>query len=111
VPGERVSVSVGVATYPDDAADSAELFEIADRRNRVAKRRGRARAVGDDLSVPGHVSPGPLAERDTALAIALDFLARLETHTRGALRVIGAAGSGRTRCLGELTKLALMRGF
>src|SRR5262249_8145805 len=84
-PPLSVSISVGVATCPDDAADSDELLEVADRRNHIAKRRGRARVVGDDLALPGRSSSDRLLERETALVVANDFLGRLETETRGAL--------------------------
>jgi len=110
-PPLSVSISLGVATFPDDAADSDELLEIADHRNHLAKRRGRARAVADHLAVPSRGSTGWLLERETALAVAYDFLDRLDVEARGALRVTGEAGAGHTRFLTEVTKLALARGY
>ena len=45
-----VSVSVGVATYPDHADDPAELIQLADKALYHAKRLGRNRVVGaEDL--------------------------------------------------------------
>jgi diguanylate cyclase (GGDEF)-like protein len=41
----RVSVSLGVATYPDDARDRTALIELADRALYAAKRAGRNRTV------------------------------------------------------------------
>src|SRR5437764_96881 len=45
-PPLAVSVSLGVATYPDDADTGDELIARADRRNYLAKRRGRGAAGG-----------------------------------------------------------------
>ncbi|WP_186763071.1 diguanylate cyclase [Lentzea tibetensis] len=110
-PPLSVSISLGLATYPDDAADRHELIELADRRNYLAKRRGRGRAVGDDLQAGGRRSSDRLLERDAAFAVARDFLVRLDARGRGALRVAGERGAGHTRFLAEVGKLAGMRGF
>ncbi len=51
VPGEerqplkKLTISVGVATYPEDATEGAELMECADQALYLAKRKGRNRAV------------------------------------------------------------------
>ena len=41
----RVTISAGLASYPEDGADAAELFAIADGRMFEAKRGGRNRVV------------------------------------------------------------------
>ncbi len=110
-PPLSVSISLGVATFPDDGADAEALLAAADRRNYLAKRRGRARAVGDDLAAEGRMASGRLLERDTALAGAQDFLVAAMTQRRGALRVVGERGAGHTRFLAEVAKLAALRGF
>lgn len=110
-PPLSVSISLGLATFPDDAADGHGLLELADRRNYLAKRRGRGRAVGDDLQAGGRRRSDRLLERDAAFAVARDFLVRLDARGRGALRVAGERGAGHSRFLTEVGKLAGMRGF
>ena len=53
---EAISVSIGVATFPDDAGSKAELLDRAGRALRVAKRAGRDRVVAFS-----HGSPPPEA--------------------------------------------------
>src|SRR6185436_19466671 len=94
-PGEpplSVSVSLGTATFPDDGTDAAALMESADRRNYLAKRSGRARAVTSDQAAPtGPAEPVAirLLERDQELVAAQDFLSRLQVARRGLFRVDG----------------------
>lgn len=42
----RISLSIGVATYPDQASDPKELIEMADKALYMAKKRGRNMVVG-----------------------------------------------------------------
>lgn len=48
----RLTISVGVATYPDDAASFTSLVEAADRALYAAKAKGRNQVVGFEASVP-----------------------------------------------------------
>jgi diguanylate cyclase (GGDEF)-like protein len=59
--GARVSCSVGVAVYPNDAADAGSVLVAADRALYVAKRRGRDRVAtaADGLSLEGEFLPPP----------------------------------------------------
>jgi diguanylate cyclase (GGDEF)-like protein len=111
IPPLSLSISLGLATYPDDAVDGDRLVAVADRRNYLAKRRGRGRAVGDDLTATEGAFHGRLLERDAALATAQDFLVRLEAHRHGTLRVAGERGAGHSRFLAEVSTLAGMRGY
>jgi diguanylate cyclase (GGDEF)-like protein len=54
----RVTVSIGVATCPHDAADYDALFEAADRRLYQAKAAGRNRVVGEGPAVVAE-TPAP----------------------------------------------------
>ncbi len=47
----RVTVSIGVATYPEDAGAADKLVEVADRFLYQAKADGRNRVRGSDLSL------------------------------------------------------------
>ena len=110
-PPLRVSVSLGVATYPDDGADAEELLACADKRNYLAKQRGRACAVADDAEVDGPVAYSRLLERDTQLAVVHEFLTRLNAAGAGALRVAGEPGAGHSRFLEMIARVATLRGF
>ncbi|MEN3309534.1 MAG: hypothetical protein V7603_5736 [Micromonosporaceae bacterium] len=113
-PGEpplRVSVSLGVALFPEDATDGEALLACADRRNYLAKQRGRACAVVDDADVDAKPESSRLLERDVPLAVVHEFLTRLVAERRGALRVAGEAGAGHSRFLGAVERAARLRGL
>ncbi|GAA1793802.1 diguanylate cyclase [Planosporangium flavigriseum] len=110
-PPLRVSVSLGVATYPEDADDTVSLISCADRRNYLAKQRGRGRAVADDADTGVRTVSSRLWEREAPIADAQEFLTRLLTERRGALRVTGEPGAGYTRFLAEVATVARLRGF
>ncbi len=116
LPGDpplQVSVSLGVATYPDDATDVAGLLEVADRRNYLAKRRGRGCAVADDADTAADagVVTSRLLERETAMAAVNDLLTLLATVPVEGLAVLGPPGAGHTRFLTEVGRVARLRGF
>ncbi len=111
-PPLTVSVSLGVAAYPTDARTAEDLLACADRRNYLAKRRGRGGAVADDAETGTETAAsGRLWERDAALGTAHDFLTRLHAEGRGTLIVRGEAGAGHSRFLSEVGAVARLRGF
>jgi diguanylate cyclase (GGDEF)-like protein len=59
LPGGRLTISVGVATLPDDAAGAEAVLEAADRALFAAKRAGRDRVVSADSAAPS----GPVPEQ------------------------------------------------
>src|SRR5690242_16133868 len=73
-----LSISLGVAVYPDDGTEVDTLLAAADRRNYLAKRRGRGIAVADDAETPATADTpdGRLWERDVALSGTQEFLTR-----------------------------------
>jgi diguanylate cyclase (GGDEF)-like protein len=111
-PPLNVSVSLGVAAFPEDGTDPEGLLAVADRRNYLAKQRGRACAVADDATDDSARSTSSrLLERDLPLAAAHHFLTHLLAERRGALRVHGEPGAGHTRFLEDVARAARLRGF
>jgi diguanylate cyclase (GGDEF)-like protein len=113
-PGEpplNMSISLGVATYPADGTDVASLLLVADRRNYLAKHRGRGGAVADDAPAEVEASSSRLWERDIALAGTHHFLTALLAQRYGALCVTGQPGAGHTRFMQEVRRLAGLRGY
>ncbi|HWG99499.1 MAG TPA: diguanylate cyclase [Pilimelia sp.] len=110
-PPLSVSVSLGVAAFPDDASDADGLLAAADRRNYLAKHRGRACAVADDAEADHRPASSRLLERDVPLSTARDFLTRIMIGEEGALRVAGEPGAGHTRFLEEVVRAGRLRGY
>jgi len=52
VSGERLSVSIGVACFPEHTSDATTLIEVADRALYAAKRGGRGRALASRAPAP-----------------------------------------------------------
>jgi diguanylate cyclase (GGDEF)-like protein len=113
-PPITLSASMGIASFPLDADTPESLFNVADRRHYAAKRSGRGVLVSEDEGAPAglgfeHISRA--IERDRALEKAHTFLDQLPRHHQGALEVTGAAGSGKTRMLEEIAKIARLMGY
>ncbi len=109
-----LSISVGVATFPEDTAAETTLFEKADARNYEAKRRGRARVIADEADVPTELPFDEISriiERDEAFESVQNFLAAVIEKHHGVLSVVGEAGAGRSRFLGEVEKRGRLQGF
>src|SRR5687768_5984090 len=71
-----LSISIGVATSPDDECASSGLMAIADQRLYSAKRLGRGRVIANDNpGVAGEIDDegGRLIERETARDAAQRF--------------------------------------
>ncbi|WP_433082709.1 diguanylate cyclase [Dactylosporangium sp. CA-052675] len=110
-PPLHLSISMGVASSPADGTDGETLIAVADRRNYLAKRRGRGQAVGDDIEADPAAGSSRLWERDAALSATQEFMTRVSAGLRGALRVTGPKGAGHTRFLREVAQIARLRGF
>ncbi|TMM43803.1 MAG: diguanylate cyclase [Actinobacteria bacterium] len=110
-PPLSVSVSLGVAMFPKDADRAEDLLACADRRNYLAKQRGRACAVADDAESDARPVSSRMLERDVPLTTVHDFLTRLRVDPRGALRVAGEPGAGHTRFLEAAAHAAKLRGY
>lgn len=121
-PPVTISLSGGLATFPDDAGTVEALFEKADQRNYQAKRAGRSRVVAEDDEVSqlklhplGLESPSRVLERDQALQDFNTFLADLVLpegpDQRGLMLLTGQPGVGHTRFLAEARQVAHLQGY
>lgn len=114
-PEVRLSLSIGVAIFPEYGRSAEALFRCADRRSFLAKRGGRCRYVADDASRLASLVPsapiGRLLEREAALEIARQVLASMGSERVAVIRVAGPGGSGRTRFLRELAALAGLKNY
>ncbi|MDQ3929218.1 MAG: diguanylate cyclase, partial [Chloroflexota bacterium] len=112
-----LSASIGVASYPTEAADPSSLVELADQRAYLAKRGGRNRVDAGEGNSAAKVSPSPfgssprLIERDEALQSFGDFLDALAKVGKGAFSVLGQHGAGSSRFLQEAVTLGRLRGY
>lgn len=113
-PPLNVSLSMGLASHPEDDATAEGLFDIADQRHQSAKRLGRGQVVAETIKATsaGVIDPpSRLIERDMAQAAVHQFLNILPETNRSVLQVAGPSGSGRTRLLAEIRKIAHLRGY
>lgn len=116
IPGDppiRLSLSIGIATYPDDGSEAETLYQVADRHTYHAKHCGRGVAVGECNALGRWKREGNqrLIEREMPLSKLKGFLQRLTVIRRGVLSIIGPLGTGRTSFLNEAQQLAEMLNF
>jgi len=113
-PPLNISLSIGVASYPDDASNAEDMFNIADRRCYEAKRKGRGKVVGETFKFQNDIVFNKLSrliERDEALSKLNCFLEALKERKKGVLSIIGPQGSGRTSFLTKIESTAKMNNF
>ncbi len=113
-PPLNLSLSIGVSSYPEDGDTPQVLFEKADQRTYLAKRKGRGRVVSMDEPVDEILAFDSLTrmiERDQPMAVAARLLERMQVEKRGVLQITGPAGSGRSRFLAEVGKAARLQGY
>src|SRR3989304_2348942 len=112
-PPLSLSLSVGVAALGGGAVTAEDLLVRADRRLMEAKRRGRGRAVADDLEREASSPPGAgrLLEREGELESIHRFLLDLLEARRGILLIGGERGAGRSRLLMEAGRVSALRGY
>ena len=120
LPGDppiALSLSIGVAAFPEDGTDQQTLFEIADQRHYQAKRGGRGRVVAanqpdnEEALPPYRLSPDRLIERDSLLETARHFLNKLAEQSPGILVVQGEAGAGHSRFVNSIQTQAELQNF
>jgi len=113
-PPLNISLSIGVASFPDDALSAEDMFNIADQRCYEAKRRGRGQVVGETCKFHNDIvfnKMSRLIERDEAISKLNSFLELLSENRKGVLSVIGPKGSGRTSFLSKVESSAKMSNY
>ncbi|GAB4168488.1 MAG: hypothetical protein Fur005_29830 [Roseiflexaceae bacterium] len=111
-PPLMLTLSIGVALFPNDGASDEALISCADRRHYAAKRAGRAQVVAEDQLHSGRIEPpARLIERDAAMQEARAILADLDTQLTGVLHLVGPEGAGWTRTLSEVRSLGKLLGY
>ncbi len=116
-----LTLSIGVATFPDDARRPDALVESADRALYASKRRGRNQVSVFDAFDMGAAADETLIDvfpckvliaRDSTLATYRDLLMRTggapgaDAPVRALLLVRGGIGSGKSRLLSEFRAIA-----
>ncbi|MBN1550501.1 diguanylate cyclase, partial [bacterium] len=113
-PPLTITVSSGIASFPEDGEKADEVFHKADIRLLEAKRKGRSQIVHLD---PEQTQRLPfdeisrLVDRDNELSLANHYLRQLDKKECGVLSITGPRGSGRSRFLMEIAYLARLKGF
>lgn len=112
-PPINLTISLGIASFPEDGQNAEDLFAKADQRHYSAKRRGRDCQVCDDPLKENVLidSESRLVERDEAFHILNRFLLGLSDARRGIFSITGVEGSGRHRFLSEAGKIARLQGY
>ncbi|HUF37593.1 MAG TPA: diguanylate cyclase [Anaerolineales bacterium] len=113
-PSLKLTLSMGIASFPEDASTPEALFDVADKRHYQAKRQGRNRIVNRDVEYPS--GPGfdltlRLIGREVALEKVHLFFENLIRIKQGSLFVGGSRGIGKTRFLEEVAKIARLHGY
>ena len=112
-PAIKLTSSMGIASFPQDADTPEGLFDAADKRHYQAKRQGRNRMVSKDVDDPADPAFDPtprLIGRETALETVYQFFDHLGRRKQGTLFVSGVRGIGKTRFLEEVAKIARLHG-
>jgi len=113
-PPLMLSISIGIASYPEDGETPQGLLEMAERRLYQSKLQGRAHVISQDVDTSNAQNANGndhLIERDRALSQLRQFTDALELTTRGTLRVTGPRGIGHTRFLEEVQNIFRLRGY
>ena len=99
-PPLSLTLSIGVAQFPEDGLTARELFDAADRRLYAAKRFGRNRVVlHDDPAgerMDTALNDGRLLGREKELASFMAFAQESAEKGRGFFMVLGPDGSGKS---------------
>lgn len=108
-----LSVSIGLASFPEDIDDPGKIFELADQRLYAAKRLGRNRLVSSDegQNFPVLVEIERPIEREEQIERLRNFVDRLGKTERAVLTIAGLPGTGRSFLLTQVVKFARLKGI
>ena len=113
-PPLTLTMSCGIASFPEDGQTAEDLFETADQRHYLAKRNGRACLISESPQAGAGMALDEISrliERDEELSAVQAFLDEIPHIGRGVIRLSGAAGCGVSRFLLEAGKSARLNGF
>ncbi len=108
----RLTMSIGIGSFPRDAEEWTELFDIADQRLYSAKRHGRDR-VGvpvcgmRNLTIPTKEIVG----RSIELSEVIHYVGPSSDNHGGAFFISGEIGVGKSRFAGEIVGMERFRSY
>ncbi|MCK4250188.1 tetratricopeptide repeat protein [candidate division WOR-3 bacterium] len=101
----RLTMSIGIASCPENARDWTGLFEIADRNLYSAKRHGRDRVgVFEKEKMGLNIPTQEMIGRDEELIRIKGFIQPIFDGCGGAVCISGEVGVGKTRLIQEIVK-------
>jgi diguanylate cyclase (GGDEF)-like protein len=117
----KVNLSVGIANFPEDAQETLELIEVADKALYTSKQKGKNR-FSFVSELPGEmlvaraileVFPCPkMVEREKQLEGLMAVFEKVKNERKAqTVLIIGAAGTGKSRLAEEFMKSAQAGGF
>jgi len=108
-PRLTLSLSMGLASYPEDAVSVEMLLSVADSRCYEAKRNGRGCIVSESQLGSNCINfsnADLLMEREHVISSLECFIENLTSFGRGIFGVLGPSGAGRTVLLDRVLSLA-----
>ncbi|GEM46463.1 GGDEF domain-containing protein [Deinococcus cellulosilyticus] len=109
-----VSISMGVASYPEDGDDTLTLLLVAQKRQQEARSRGTGQFVtheqGESPRIYFNTQMKPV-EREEQFSALEAFLGALPEHRQGVLLLDSEPGSGRTFFLRKAAMLAQQQNY
>ena len=101
----RLTMSIGIASSPENARDWQELFDIADRNLYSAKRHGRDRVGVYERERKGLLIPtDEIIGRDEEISKVRGFIDPIFEGGGGTVCISGEIGVGKTRLVHEVVK-------
>ncbi|MEO0206255.1 MAG: tetratricopeptide repeat protein, partial [candidate division WOR-3 bacterium] len=104
--GIKLTLSIGISTFPEHALDWKSLFDIADKSLYYAKRKGRNRIgvfVKEDIKLT--IPTAKMVGRNQEIEKIRNHIVKLFAEKRGgAIFIGGQVGVGKTRFVKEIVK-------